>query len=58
MQVSVLITMPTPRRLQGGPLKGKAGSITSEWDEDEELPEIVLGVAQRQYRSEEVSKVS
>ncbi|ETW81596.1 hypothetical protein HETIRDRAFT_173276 [Heterobasidion irregulare TC 32-1] len=58
MQVSVLITMPTPRRLQGGPLKGKAGSITSEWDEDEELPEIVLGVAQRQYRSDGVSKVS
>ena len=58
MQVSVLITMPTPRRLQGGLLKGKARSVNSEWDEDDELPEMVLGVAQRQYRSEEVSKVS
>ncbi|THH16985.1 hypothetical protein EW146_g3749 [Bondarzewia mesenterica] len=59
MQVTVLITMPSSRRSHAGSMKGKQRSLSSEEDgEDEDLPDIVLGVTQRSFRSEEYTKFS
>ncbi|KAA1469976.1 hypothetical protein DENSPDRAFT_835675 [Dentipellis sp. KUC8613] len=58
MQVSVLIAMPDARhphhgevRSSGASVKGKERSLYSEM-EDEDLPEMVIGVAELPYRGE------
>ncbi|TFY83173.1 hypothetical protein EWM64_g842 [Hericium alpestre] len=62
MQVSVLIAMPDARRsCMGGmggskDLKGKERSLYSEDFEDEELPDMVIGVAELPYRNTDDSK--
>ena len=50
MQVTVLITMPDPRRrhLDG---KGKEKSLDFDYDEDD-LPEMVLGMAESHYKDD------
>ncbi|KAI0917154.1 hypothetical protein AcW1_007575 [Taiwanofungus camphoratus] len=62
IQVSFLISMPNPHRnvhVQDGAgqvvsSKGKARSLSGYWDEEEEgVPDVVLGVAQVPYQKDE-----
>ncbi|KAI0044402.1 hypothetical protein FA95DRAFT_1608564 [Auriscalpium vulgare] len=56
VQVSVLIAMPDARRshmpgASSTSWKGKAKSVNSNWEyEEDELPEMVIGVSELQYR--------
>jgi len=59
VQVAVLVIMPNARQPHNlhGSRKGKSKSIASDydWDEDE-LPDLVIGVADLPFRTESSSE--